>query len=245
MSWSKHGGGKSGGEPPRGYHHGNLKEALIRAALELIAQEGPGGVHLRGSRALGRRQPGGALSAFSRPRRTALRCRAARLRAIRAGAVARLGRRQAGSVGSVRPPRQGLSRSSRAPSPRTTRRCSRPAFRSTAIPSCARPATARSPCCARRPKRLVATMPAKNRPPVLMMALHIWALSHGIASLFGRGDAARRKLPMAPEELLEAGVLLYLRGPRAAGGVGRASPETAGRILNFRPPPLTGRARPI
>ena len=46
----------------------------------------------------------------------------------------------------------------------------------------------------------------------MMMALHIWSLSHGIASLFGRGDAARRALPMSPEELLEAGVLLYLRG---------------------------------
>ena len=46
----------------------------------------------------------------------------------------------------------------------------------------------------------------------MMMALHIWALSHGIASLFGRGDAARRALPMSPEELLEAGVLVYLRG---------------------------------
>ena len=45
-----------------------------------------------------------------------------------------------------------------------------------------------------------------------MMALHIWSMSHGIASLFGRGDGARRKLPMAPEELLEAGVLIYLRG---------------------------------
>src|SRR5215203_6383904 len=43
MSWSKHRGGKSGGDPPRGYHHGNLKEALIRAALELIAQKGPAG----------------------------------------------------------------------------------------------------------------------------------------------------------------------------------------------------------
>jgi hypothetical protein len=59
---------------------------------------------------------------------------------------------------------------------------------------------------------LVATMPAGRRPPVLMMALHVWALSHGIASLFGRGDAARRRLPMTPEELLEAGVLVYLRG---------------------------------
>jgi len=46
----------------------------------------------------------------------------------------------------------------------------------------------------------------------MMMALHIWSMSHGVASLFGRGDAARRKLPMSPEELLEAQVLIYLRG---------------------------------
>src|SRR5438270_6571984 len=39
MSWSKH--GKDRG--PRGYHHGNLKEALIRAALDLIARKGPAG----------------------------------------------------------------------------------------------------------------------------------------------------------------------------------------------------------
>jgi hypothetical protein len=45
-----------------------------------------------------------------------------------------------------------------------------------------------------------------------MMSLHIWALSHGIASLFARADAGRRMLPMEPEELLEAGVLIYLRG---------------------------------
>jgi AcrR family transcriptional regulator len=40
MSWTRQ-GGPSG---PRGYHHGNLKEALIRAALALIAQKGPAGV---------------------------------------------------------------------------------------------------------------------------------------------------------------------------------------------------------
>jgi hypothetical protein len=45
-----------------------------------------------------------------------------------------------------------------------------------------------------------------------MVALHIWSLSHGIASLFARGDGARRPLPMTPEELLEAGVLVYLDG---------------------------------
>jgi hypothetical protein len=62
-------------------------------------------------------------------------------------------------------------------------------------------------------ERLAAlTPPGVARPPALMMALHIWSMSHGIASLFGRGDAARRKLPMSAEDLLEAGVLIYLRG---------------------------------
>src|ERR1700749_2046829 len=38
MSWRKE---QSRAE--RGYHHGNLKEALMRAALDLIAEKGPGG----------------------------------------------------------------------------------------------------------------------------------------------------------------------------------------------------------
>jgi hypothetical protein len=51
-----------------------------------------------------------------------------------------------------------------------------------------------------------------------MVALHVWALAHGIASLFARGDAGRRSLPMAPEELLEAAVLVYLQGLGLTGG---------------------------
>jgi hypothetical protein len=54
--------------------------------------------------------------------------------------------------------------------------------------------------------------PGTPRPPAMMMALHIWSMSHGVASLFARGDAARRKLPMSAEDLLEAEVLIYLRG---------------------------------
>lgn len=59
---------------------------------------------------------------------------------------------------------------------------------------------------------LVASMPAPGRPPALMVALHTWALAHGVASLFGRADGARRKLPMPPEDLLEAAFLVYLKG---------------------------------
>jgi hypothetical protein len=59
---------------------------------------------------------------------------------------------------------------------------------------------------------IVTAMPQGKRPPAMMMALHIWAVSHGIASLFARGDAARRSLPMTAEELLEAATLVYLQG---------------------------------
>ena len=41
MSWRKSGDG-----PPRGYHHGNLKEALIRAALDLIKEKGLSLIHI-------------------------------------------------------------------------------------------------------------------------------------------------------------------------------------------------------
>ncbi len=51
-----------------------------------------------------------------------------------------------------------------------------------------------------------------TRPPPRMVALHIWSLSHGIASLFvGPTDGGRRRLPMTPEDLLEAGLLIYLQ----------------------------------
>jgi hypothetical protein len=68
-------------------------------------------------------------------------------------------------------------------------------------------------------EHLCARLPPNRRPPSLMVALHVWSLAHGVASLFGRPDPARRKLPMSPEELLEAGVLLYLQGLGLAGGV--------------------------
>ena len=55
-------------------------------------------------------------------------------------------------------------------------------------------------------------MKQQGRPPALMVALHVWSLCHGVASLFIEGPSgARRKLPMTPEDLLEAGLLIYLQ----------------------------------
>ena len=192
--------------------------------------EGAGRLHLRRCRALGGRQPGRALPAFPRPRRAARRRRAARLRAVRRGAGEGLGRRQAGrdaapSSGSARP----ISISPSASRP-ITRRCSRPACRSTPIRNCARPARRAFAVLRAAAEKLVAQMPARGRPPALMVALHIWSMTHGIASLFGRGDAARRALPMSPEELLEAACWSICAGsacrcaqrPRPSAEAGRA-----------------------
>ena len=44
------------------------------------------------------------------------------------------------------------------------------------------------------------------------MSLHIWALSHGVATLFTQGDLQARKVPMTPEEILESAMLIYLKG---------------------------------
>ena len=59
---------------------------------------------------------------------------------------------------------------------------------------------------------LVGLLPSGKRPPAMMMSLHVWSMAHGIASLFGRGDSGRRSLPMSAEELLESEILIYLQG---------------------------------
>ncbi len=53
-------------------------------------------------------------------------------------------------------------------------------------------------------------MPPAKRPPSTMFSAHIWAMSHGVVELFMRGSGA--KSPFSPEDLLEAGIGIYLRG---------------------------------
>lgn len=50
-----------------------------------------------------------------------------------------------------------------------------------------------------------------KRPPPQMVSAHIWALSHGVVELFGRGSPGT-KSPFPPEDLLETGIGIYLRG---------------------------------
>jgi len=212
MSWRD---GRGAGR--RGYHHGNLREALIAAALELIAAKGPlGFTFAEAARSAGVSQAAPyrhfrdrdelmadvAKRGFERfearlehawgkglpePVTSFLRLGKAYLAFAREEPAYYAAMFEAGIPLDGNPELQQLG------------------DRAFAVLR-----TASDAVCARLPK--------ESRPPALMMALHIWSLSHGIASLFGRGDAARRKLPMSAEDLLEAGVLTYFQGLGFAGG---------------------------
>jgi AcrR family transcriptional regulator len=205
MNWSRDQQG------PRGYHHGNLKEALIRAALELIAQKGPAGFTFAEAARWAGVSPAAPYRHF-RDRDDLLIDVARRGFEQFSEALAR-------AWDEGRPdPFAAFDRVGRA---YLTFARTEPAYYSAMFE--AGIALDKSPELREAGERafgvlrsaaemLITRIPAGQRPPALMMALHVWALAHGIASLFGRGDAGRRVLPMSPEELLEAGVLVYLRG---------------------------------
>lgn len=204
MRWSRESG-------PRGYHHGNLKEALIRAALELIAQKGPAGFTFAEAARWAGVSPAAPYRHF--------RDRDDLLIDVARRGFEEFAQVLAGAWADGRPnPSTAFERLGRAYLEFAR---SEPAYYSAMFEAGVpldgnaelRDASERAFGILRSAaERLIEQMPPERRPPALMMALHIWALSHGVASLFGRADAGRRTLPMSPEELLEAGVLVYLRG---------------------------------
>ena len=54
-------------------------------------------------------------------------------------------------------------------------------------------------------------IPPEKRPPASMFSAHIWALSHGVVELFARNSPGTAS-PFPPEDLLESGIGIYLRG---------------------------------
>ncbi len=195
----------------RSYHHGNLREALVQAALELIGEKGHAGFTFADAARLAGVSPAAPYRHF-------------RDRDALMADIARRGFEQFESVlarawnNGMPNPLSGLERLGRAylGFARTE-----PAYYASMFEAGVPPETDPALLLAgdrafgilrQAAEAIAVKLPPQGRPPALMIALHIWSLSHGIASLFGRGDAARRKLPMPPEELLEAGVLVYLQG---------------------------------
>ncbi len=212
MSWS---GDGSGGR--RGYHHGNLREALIRAALDLIGQKGPAGFTFADAA----RMAGVSSAAPYRHFRD---------RDALIADVARRGFEQFEAAlnrawNDGRPePMAAFENIGRAfldfarKEPAYYAAMFEAGIALDSDPELRKAADAAFAVLRKATETLCALLPREQRPPALMMSLHVWSLSHGIASLFARADSGRQRLPMSPEELLEAGMLVYLRGLGLAGG---------------------------
>jgi AcrR family transcriptional regulator len=195
----------------RGYHHGNLREALMQQALALIAERGPAGFTLAEvARAVG---VSGAAPYRHFPHRNALVAEIARLGFDRFAAELRA------AWNDGRPgPTHAIENAGRAYLAFARRE---PAFYAAmfepGFPLESEPAllaaSERAFSVLRDAAELVIRgMPERGRPPATMVALHLWSFAHGIAALFiGGPSGSRRRLPMTPEDLLEAGLLLYLQ----------------------------------
>ena len=195
----------------RGYHHGDLKEALFRAALELIAKKGPAGFTFAEAARWVGVSPAAPYRHF-RDREELLAQVALRGFNLFEAALAR-----AWNAGRPNPSAafESLGRAY-LEFARTE-----PAYYSAmfegAIPLDNAPELREAGdrifvVLRNASEQFIATLTLQSRPPASMLGLHVWALSHGIASLFGRGDAARRPVPMSAGELLEAAVLIYCQG---------------------------------
>jgi len=206
MSWKR-----NNPDPPRGYHHGNLKEELVRAALGLIGEKGPNGFTFAEAARVAGVSPAAPYRHY-RDKDALLADVAARGFEVFEAALAR-------SWDQGRPdPETAFHRLGRA---YLAFAHDEPAYYSAmfeaGVPLDASPELRSAADRAFQELRqaseaLIALLPAGKRPPALMMALHVWSMSHGVAALFGRADGGRRPLPMSAAELLEAGMLIYLQG---------------------------------
>lgn len=193
----------------RGYHHGNLRQALVEAALELIEQNGPTGFTLSQAAKQAGVTPAAVYRHFEG--REDLIAEAARqgyeifadviqyaydtgqpsaLAAFEATGRAYLAFARKYPGHYIAMFESGIS-----------------ANRTPGLASAA--ARARG-VLEKAAADLSQHIPPERRPPPSMFSAHIWAMSHGVVELYARGPGAQSPFP--PEDLLETGIGIYLRG---------------------------------
>ncbi|WP_299675085.1 TetR/AcrR family transcriptional regulator [uncultured Roseobacter sp.] len=196
--------------PKRGYHHGNLRQALIEAALQLIEERGPMGFtlseaakqagvtpaavyrHFEGREDLiaeaalqGYEIFGDLMQyAYDKGQPSALAAFSATGRAYLAFA-----RKYPGHYIAMFESGISVNRT----------------------PELAAAATRANDVLEKAATDLSQHIPEDKRPPASMFSAHIWALSHGVVELFARNSPGRAS-PFPADDLLESGLGIYLRG---------------------------------
>jgi AcrR family transcriptional regulator len=196
--------------PKQGYHHGNLRQALVDAALTLIEEKGPTGFTLSQAAKQAGVTPAAVYRHFAG--REDLIAEAARqgyeifadvmeyayesgqpsaLSAFEATGRAYLAfaRRYPGHYISMF--ESGIS-VNHSPELASVSARARGVLERAAVD-------------------LTQHIPEGKRPPPSMVSAHIWAVSHGVVELFARNSPGTQS-PLPPEDLLESAIGVYLRG---------------------------------
>ncbi|MXU66185.1 TetR/AcrR family transcriptional regulator [Oceanomicrobium pacificus] len=194
----------------RGYHHGNLREALIEATLALIVEKGPQGFTL----AEAARQAGVSPAAPYRHFKG---------REDLLEEVARQGYEMFAEVletayaDGLPSSLQAFESVGRAylsfarSNPGHYIAMFESGISVHATPALNMAANRAKSVLIRAAETMARHIPEDRRPPASMVADHIWALSHGVVELFARGGDGNRG-PFSAEQLLESGTGIYLRG---------------------------------
>ncbi len=194
----------------RGYHHGNLRQALVEAALGLIEAKGPTGFTLSEAAKQAGVTPAAVYRHFEG--RSDLIAEAARQGyeifadvmqyAFDSGQPSALAAFEATGRAYLafarKYPGHYISMFESGISVNRTPELAAASARARAVME-------------RAAAELSEHIPQDKRPPAAMFSAHIWAMSHGVVELFARNSPGSQS-PFPPEDLLESGIGVYLRG---------------------------------
>lgn len=194
----------------RGYHHGNLRQALVEAALELITEKGPTGFTLSEAAKKAGVTPAAVYRHFAG--REELISEAARQGyeifadvmqyAYDKGQPSALAAFEATG-------RAYLAFARQYPGHYIAMFESGISVNKT--PELAAVATRARAVMENAAADLSQHIPPEKRPPASMFSAHIWAMSHGVVELFARNSPGSQS-PYPADDLLESGIGIYLRG---------------------------------
>ena len=196
---------------PRSYHHGNLKQVLLEAARKLIEEHGAFGFSLTEAARLAGVSPAAPYRHF--------RDRDALLAEVASSGFERFtARLDAAWNNGIPTPLAAFETLGRAylAFAREEPASYAVMFEGALAPGAdagSKPGADRAfDVLQKAATALCRALPESQRPPVKLMSLHIWALAHGVATLFAQGTPRSKTVPMDPDEILESAMLIYLKG---------------------------------
>jgi len=194
----------------RGYHHGNLRQALVEAALDLVVEKGPQGFTMAEAARRAEVSPAAPYRHFKNQQDILSE-------AARQGFLIFADKLKEASNSAGPDPLRAFEATGRAYLEFAQEY---PGYYITMFESSL--SIAKDPDLALASEKamnvltdaakdIIAQLPPEKRPPPSMIAHHIWAMSHGVVELFARAEPGSRA-PFSPQDLLESGTGIYLRG---------------------------------